>query len=103
MIMLADHQTTGGYVKPFIVASAALGWLAQRQQGDSVRFRMCTLDDARDMLERQSSARKELTRLRVLWRQCRAGGTLHVTVNGVRHAVEWQDVTPLEVDHGNGS
>jgi len=103
MIMLADHQTTGGYVKPFIVASAALGWLAQRQQGDSVRFRMCTLDDARDMLERQSSARKELIRLRVLWRQCRVGGTLHVTVNGVRHVVEWQDVTPLEVDHGHGS
>jgi KipI family sensor histidine kinase inhibitor len=103
MIMLADHQTTGGYVKPFVVASAALGWLAQRQPGDSVRFRPCALDDARDMLDRQSSARKELTRLLDLWRRCRSGGTLQVTVNGVRHVVEWQDVTPLEVDHGHDS
>ncbi|MBA4364562.1 MAG: hypothetical protein C0398_00970 [Coprothermobacter sp.] len=103
IIMLADRQTIGGYIKPFVVASAALGWLAQRQPGDSVHFRMCSLDDARDMLERQSSARKELTRLQAIWRQCRAGGTLQVTVNGVRHVVEWQDVTPLEVDHGHGS
>jgi len=103
MIMLADHQTTGGYAKPFVVASAALGWLAQRQPGDSVRFRLCTLDDAREMLDKQSSARKELTRLLDLWRRCRSGGTLHVTVNGVRHVVEWQGVTPLEVDHGYDS
>jgi allophanate hydrolase subunit 2 len=103
MIMLADHQTTGGYVKPFVVASAALGWLAQRQPGDSVRFRLCTLDDARDMLDRQSSARKELTRLLDLWRRCRSGGTLQATVNGIRHVIEWQDVTPLEVDHGHDS
>jgi allophanate hydrolase subunit 2 len=103
IVMLADRQTTGGYVKPFVVASAALGWLAQRRLGDSVRFRMCSLDDAQQMLEGQSSARKELTRLQAIWRQCRAGGTLHVTVNGVQHVVEWQDVTPLEVDHEHGS
>ncbi|MCX6083663.1 MAG: 5-oxoprolinase subunit PxpB [Caldiserica bacterium] len=103
IVMLADRQTTGGYVKPFVVASAALGWLAQRRPGDSVRFRMCSLDDAREMLEQQSSARKELIRLQAVWRQCRAGGTLHVTVNGIRHVVEWQDVTPLEVDHEHGS
>lgn len=103
IIMLADRQTTGGYVKPFVVATAALGWLAQRRPGDSVRFRMCSLDDAREMLEKQSSARKELTRLQAIWRQCRAGGTLHVTVNGVEHVLDWQDVTPLEVDHEHGS
>lgn len=103
IIMLADRQTTGGYVKPFVVASAALRWLAQRRPGDSVRFRMCSLDDAQEMLEKKSSARKELTRLQVIWRQSHASGTLHVTVNGVRHVVEWQDVTPLEVDHEHGS
>jgi len=76
IVMLADRQTTGGYVKPFVVASAAIGWLAQRRPGDSVRFRMCSLDNTREMLEKQSSARKELTRLRAIWRQCHAGGTL---------------------------
>lgn len=103
IVMLADRQTTGGYVKPFVIASAALGWLAQRRPGDSVRFRMCSLDDAREMLEKQSSARKELARLQAIWRQCRAGGILHLTMNGVRYVVEWQDVTPLEVDHDRGS
>ncbi|RIE16425.1 biotin-dependent carboxyltransferase [Candidatus Cryosericum septentrionale] len=103
IVMLADRQTTGGYVKPFVVASAALGWLAQRRPGDSVRFRMCSRDDAREMLEKQSSARKELTRLQAIWRQRHAGGTLHLTVNGVRHVVEWQDVTSLEADHEHGS
>jgi len=103
IVMLADRQTTGGYVKPFVVASAALGWLAQRGPGDGVHFRMCSLDDARAMLEKQSSARRELARLRAIWCRCRAGGTLHVTVNGVQHVVEWLDVTPMEVDDEHGS
>jgi antagonist of KipI len=103
IVMLADRQTAGGYVKPYIVASAVLGWLAQCQPGDTVRFRICSLDEARDLLERQSSARKELTLLQAVWRQRCAGGTLQVTVNGVRHVVEWQDVTPPEVDDGHGS
>ena len=103
IVMLADHQTTGGYVKPFVVASAAIGWLAQRRPGDSIRFRMCSLAGAQEMLEKQSFARKELTRLCAIWRQCHAGGTLFLTVNDVRHVVEWQDVTPLEVDHEQSS
>jgi allophanate hydrolase subunit 2 len=102
IVMLADRQTSGGYVKPSVVASAALGWPAQRRPGDSVRFRICSLDAAQEMLESQSSARKALARLQVIWRQCRAGVTLHLTVNGVRHVVEWQDVTPLEADHEHG-
>jgi allophanate hydrolase subunit 2 len=99
IIMLADHQTTGGYVKPFVVAAASLGWLAQRRPGDSIHFRMRSLDDAQEMLRGQSTAKRELTRLQAIWRQRRSGGTLRVTVNDIEHVVEWQDVTPLEVDH----
>jgi len=86
------------------VATFGSGWVwpAQRRPGDSVRFRICSLDAAQEMLESQSSARKALARLQVIWRQCHAGVTLHLTVNGVRHVVEWQDVTPLEVDHEHG-
>jgi KipI family sensor histidine kinase inhibitor len=103
IVMLADRQTTGGYVKPFVVASAALGRLAQLRPGDSVHFRMWSLAGAQEMLEKQSSARKELTHLRAIWHQCHAGGTLFLTVNDVRYVVEWQDVTPLEVDHEQSS
>ena len=98
IIMLADRQTTGGYAKPFIVASAALGWLAQCRPGDTVRFRVCSLDEARELLEGQSSARKELALLQAVWRQSRTGGTLQMTVNGTERTVEWQDVTPLEAN-----
>ena len=93
IVMLADRQTTGGYVKPFVVASAALGRLAQRRPGDSVHFRTCSLDEAQEMLKQQSFERKELTRLQAIWHQCCTGGTLHLTVNGVQHIVEWQDIT----------
>ena len=103
IVMLAYCQTTGGYIKPFVVTSAALGWLAQRQPGNIVRFRMCSLADAKEMLVKQRSAREELNRLQTIWRRWRQGGTLHVTVNGVSHMVEWQDVTPLEVDDEHSS
>ncbi|MCX6084859.1 MAG: 5-oxoprolinase subunit PxpB [Caldiserica bacterium] len=98
IIMLADRQTTGGYVKPFIVASAALGWLAQCRPGDTVRFRICSLNEARELLEEQSSARKELALLQSVWRQSRTGGTLQMTVNGAERTIEWHDVTPLEAN-----
>jgi len=98
IIMLADRQTTGGYAKPFIVASAALGWLAQCRPGDTVHFRICSLDEARELLEEQSSARKELAILQAVWRQSRTGGTLQMTVNGTERKVDWQDVTPLEAN-----
>jgi len=98
VIMLADRQTTGGYVKPFVVASAAVGSLAQLRPGDHVRFCMSSPAEARDLLKGQLSARSELRRLQDLWRRCRTGGTLQATLNGMHYAVEWQDVTPLEVD-----
>jgi KipI family sensor histidine kinase inhibitor len=103
IVMLADRQTTGGYVKPFVVASAALGRLAQRRPGDSVHFRLCSLDEAQEMLEQQSFERKELTRLQTIWDQCCTGGTLHLTINGVEHIVEWQDVTSSEADNEHDS
>ncbi|MCE5193024.1 5-oxoprolinase subunit PxpB [bacterium] len=98
IIMLADHQTTGGYVKPFVVASAALGRLAQRLPGDPIRFRLSTPDEARQMLADQFLAREQMTRQRAAWRRQRSGGILQVSVNGKGQRVEWQEVTPLEVD-----
>ena len=98
IIMLADHQTTGGYVKPFTVATAALGTLAQKAPGDRVRFRLCTQDEAHDLLAAQRMHIRELARLQAAWRRRRTCGILNLTVNGDRHFVEWQDVSPREVD-----
>jgi allophanate hydrolase subunit 2 len=38
IVMMADHQTTGGYPKIATVISADLGRLAQRRPGETVRF-----------------------------------------------------------------
>ncbi len=99
VVMLADHQTTGGYVKPFVAATAALGALAQKAPGDRVWFRLCTQDEACALLAAQRLQEQELSRLRAAWRRRCAHGVLDLTVNGERHVVEWQDVTQGEADH----
>jgi biotin-dependent carboxylase-like uncharacterized protein len=47
IVMMADHQTTGGYPKIGTVIQADLPLLAQCLPGDSVRFRAVTLAEAR--------------------------------------------------------
>ena len=38
IVLLADHQTTGGYPKIATVVSADLGLVARRRPGDALRF-----------------------------------------------------------------
>lgn len=56
IVMMADHQTTGGYPKIATVISADLGRLAQRRPGDRVRFAAVSVADA-----------EALARERVAW------------------------------------
>ncbi len=46
MVLLADHQTVGGYPVPLVVASVDLPRLAQLRPGDRLRFEGITHDDA---------------------------------------------------------
>jgi len=47
IVLMADHQTTGGYPKIAEVASSDVPLLAQLAPGGSVRFVRCTLEEAR--------------------------------------------------------
>lgn len=47
IIMLADHQTTGGYAKIAQVISADFRLIGQLRAGDTLRFRAVTPDEAR--------------------------------------------------------
>ncbi len=47
IVMMVDHQTTGGYPKIATVIQADLPLLAQCLPGDSIRFRAVTLAEAR--------------------------------------------------------
>ena len=50
IILLADRQTTGGYVKIATVSTVDIPKLAQARPGDRVRFRAVTEDDAHNLL-----------------------------------------------------
>lgn len=54
VILLAEHQTTGGYPRILEVASAAEHLLAQAGAGCRVRFRRVGLDEADDLARRRA-------------------------------------------------
>jgi antagonist of KipI len=51
IVLMADHQTTGGYAKIAEVASADIARLAQLRPGQEVRFARCTLAEARSLAQ----------------------------------------------------
>jgi allophanate hydrolase subunit 2 len=54
VILLAEHQTTGGYPRVLEVASAAEGLLAQAGAGCLIRFRLIGLDEADALAQQQA-------------------------------------------------
>jgi antagonist of KipI len=65
MILLADHQTTGGYPVAAVVARADLPRLGQLRPGDTVRFTIVTPDEARAAwLEQQAALARGAAALR---------------------------------------
>jgi 5-oxoprolinase (ATP-hydrolysing) subunit C len=64
IVMLADHQTTGGYPKIGTVIAVDLPRLAQRRLGSAVRFRFVTVDEADGArAEANARLRRQLERI----------------------------------------
>jgi antagonist of KipI len=53
IILMADHQTTGGYPRIAHIVSAYLPLLAQKQPGDKIYFRLTDQQNAEDLLLQQ--------------------------------------------------
>jgi biotin-dependent carboxylase-like uncharacterized protein len=49
IVMMADHQTTGGYPKIATVITPDLRVIAQRRPGDSVRFAAVSVEEAHEL------------------------------------------------------
>ena len=64
IIMMADRQTTGGYVKLGAVITADLPLLAQKRPGDTVHFACVTTQEAHTALRR---SRRKLRALEAEW------------------------------------
>lgn len=68
IVLLADHQTTGGYPVAGVVASVARSQLAQTRPGDVVQFVPVSLSDAHNALfEREQRLR--FLRQQLHWRE----------------------------------
>jgi antagonist of KipI len=61
IVLMADHQTTGGYAKIAEVITADIGRLAQLRPGQEVRFVRCILADARELAQAEHQALQEAT------------------------------------------
>lgn len=60
IILMADHQTTGGYPRIAHVLSAHLPILAQKKPNDVIRFKMTSLEEAEKKLVAQKKYLHEL-------------------------------------------
>ena len=67
-VLLADHQTTGGYPKIATVVAGDTDWLAQMRSKDLLRFKAVTPEEAialsREEARRQAAYLRELTKPR---------------------------------------
>ena len=60
IVMMADHQTTGGYTKIANVISVDLPVLAQCMPGMKIHFQKVTVDEAQDLYCREKEELREL-------------------------------------------
>lgn len=60
IVMLADHQTTGGYAKIGTVASVDIPVLAQKKPGEKVRFAYVSVEEAQRLYIQQRRYLREL-------------------------------------------
>lgn len=63
IIMMADHQTTGGYAKPCCVISADLPLAAQLKAGDKMRFAPIEVSQAQAIYRRHMAELDEFIRI----------------------------------------
>ncbi|MOA28769.1 KipI antagonist [compost metagenome] len=60
ILLMADHQTTGGYPRILQVITADLTKLAQMQSGQQIRFKLVTPEEARKALLYREKQIKQL-------------------------------------------
>jgi len=60
IILMADHQTTGGYPRIAHIISAHLPILAQKKPNDVVRFKLTSLEEAQKKLVKQKKYLNQL-------------------------------------------
>ena len=60
IILMADHQTTGGYPRVANVTSCALSSLAQLKPGNEISFKFISVADAEEKMLQQTTYLEQL-------------------------------------------
>ncbi|MGI6076474.1 MAG: biotin-dependent carboxyltransferase family protein [Pyramidobacter sp.] len=99
IVMMADRQTTGGYVKIAVVHALDVARLAQKMPGDKVRFARISVEEGIE-LSRAEAAQVEKLRLLVqhaaAYSPCAQNvpaaqsGAMKLSVDGRDYAVTWE-------------
>ncbi len=80
IIMMADHQTTGGYTKIGNVISVDIPSVAQKTPGERLRFEQMSVEDAQQLYRQRE---QQLERLRqIVTQEKTRTTTCIVTING---------------------
>lgn len=70
IVLLADRQTTGGYPKIGQVASVDLPLISQLKQGQQLRFKEISLEDAQQrLIEQEQSIRQMKAAIQLKWEE----------------------------------
>ena len=70
IVLLADRQTTGGYPKIGQVASVDLPLISQLKQGQQLRFKKISLEDAQQrLIEQEQFIRQMKAAIRLKWEE----------------------------------
>ena len=99
IVMMADRQTTGGYVKIAVVHALDVARLAQKMPGEKVRFAPLSQDEGVE-LSRAEAAKVERLRLFVQHAAAQPAaataaaparsGAMKLNVEGKDYAVTWE-------------
>lgn len=93
IVMMADRQTTGGYVKIGTVIKSDLGLLAQKKPGDKILFKAVTVENAQsDYRNMCDSIITGVKRMDIVGIQASFDKEYNIKVNGKTYNVKVKEV-----------
>ena len=90
IVMMADRQTTGGYVKIGVVHALDVARLAQYMPGDAVRFTQISQEEGIAISRKEAENLKALREMVLVPRQ---HGVMNIIVNGEKFFVQWEKLS----------
>ncbi len=96
IIMLADHQTTGGYAKIAHVISADIPIVAQKKPGDILRFAAVSVQTAQQLYrerEQRTARLKDDIQALIQAAHCSTITTYTLTINGRQYHARVEELT----------